>query len=116
MNLKTKIGKRIAKARKEAGFNQSDFGKMLSITRSSMVNIERGRQSVDVTRLIHISRLTGYSINSIIDDRGESLEPEPNGKDYNTSEETLLEIDKIPERHLKRFLTFYNQIKGGEYD
>jgi transcriptional regulator with XRE-family HTH domain len=115
MDLKTKIGKRIAKAREKAGFNQTILANMLNMTRSNLVNIEKGRQSINVTKIIEISRLTGYSVSSIIDDRGENLEPETNRK-LNISEKTLSEIDKIPEKHLKRFLTFYNQIKGGDYD
>ncbi|HMM04976.1 MULTISPECIES: helix-turn-helix transcriptional regulator [unclassified Dysgonomonas] len=46
-----KIGEYIQKARKEIGYTQDDIAKHLGLSRPSIGNIEKGRQSLDLDSL-----------------------------------------------------------------
>lgn len=53
------LGARIAQARQAAELTQEELGRALDLTRSSVANIEAGRQAVLAERLVQIGELTG---------------------------------------------------------
>ncbi len=61
------LGRRIAEARKQAGLTQEDLAKVLGLSRSSVANIETGRQELSATHLIAIGSALGSSIAELAD-------------------------------------------------
>lgn len=53
------IGERIREKRIEAGIKQEVFSQLLNLTRSSVVNIEKGRQRPSIYLLITIAQIIG---------------------------------------------------------
>lgn len=69
------VGQRISKAR-QARMTQDELGKMVSLTRTSIINIEKGRQQVLVHTLVSIARAVGVAPEKLLpslDDLGVSL-------------------------------------------
>lgn len=48
------IAWRVKQLRKDANMNQEDFGKMMGLSRVSIVNIEKGRQALTMKNLYSI--------------------------------------------------------------
>jgi transcriptional regulator with XRE-family HTH domain len=51
LNVKEYIGKRVKELRKKSGFAQESLAEYLNMTRTSIVNIEQGRQGLPMDRL-----------------------------------------------------------------
>lgn len=49
------LGKKIKSRRKYLGMTQLEFSERLSITRTSVANIEIGRQNIGIDRLVEIA-------------------------------------------------------------
>lgn len=107
MNIKKRIGDNIRIARKEAGLNQEELADMLNLSRTSMVNIEKGRQALTIPKLLSISKITGFSLASIIGDEGEKLPTMPELRHDMRLHQRLDEIDK---KTLLAFLAFHKRI------
>lgn len=60
--LYKQIGVSIASARKKKGISQEGLGTKLQLTRTSITNIEQGRQHVQVHTLYAISDVLGVSL------------------------------------------------------
>lgn len=60
------IGKRIHRLRKEKGYNQGQLASGIGLTRTSIVNIERGRQCLTVEGLLKICAVLGCTPNDIL--------------------------------------------------
>lgn len=59
------IGRRVATFRKDAGLSQSDLALAVGLTRSSISNIEKGRQKMLIHTLLEIAdvlRIPPYSL------------------------------------------------------
>jgi transcriptional regulator with XRE-family HTH domain len=59
------IGLRIAKLRKEAGLRQEDIATVLGLSRSSVANIETGRQELSASNLLIVAKLLGSAVSEI---------------------------------------------------
>lgn len=79
--LYSALGSRIREQRQVAGFNQSKFAKLIRISRSSLVNIENGRQRAPLHLIYSIAQTLNLSI--------EILLPSQMGNIEEMSEETL---------------------------
>ncbi len=62
------LGYKIRVAREKMGINQSLFATMLDLSRSSIVNIEVGRQRPSVHLLYEISKVTETSLSDLLSD------------------------------------------------
>lgn len=60
------IGKRIREERKALGFNQSDLAKEIGLTRTSVVNIEVGRQRLPIHMLYRVAIALSIPINDLL--------------------------------------------------
>ena len=49
------IGRKISEARKKAGFKQEAFASLMELSRSSIVNIEKGRQHPSIHLLMEMA-------------------------------------------------------------
>jgi transcriptional regulator with XRE-family HTH domain len=66
-NLSQKeIGKRIMQLRKTKGLSQEELAKDLKISRSSLVQIEKGNRSLDVMELQRLSMLLEFSLDDFL--------------------------------------------------
>lgn len=66
MTIDEEVGKNIAKHRKALGLSQVDVARMLEMTRPSICNYEKGRQSLSVQRLYEICAAVGAKIPDVL--------------------------------------------------
>jgi len=62
------LGIRIKEAREQARVTQDQLAAAVGLSRTSITNIERGRQGVQVSTLVNISRTLGKSVADLIPD------------------------------------------------
>lgn len=60
------IGKRIREERKALGFNQTDLAQEVGILRTSIANIEAGRQRLPIYMLYRIATALGITVNDLL--------------------------------------------------
>jgi transcriptional regulator with XRE-family HTH domain len=60
------VGRNIRQARMEAGVTQTDLGKQLRLTRSSIANIEGGRQRVMLHSVIQIGSALNVPVEKLL--------------------------------------------------
>lgn len=60
------LGRRLQTARKKKGISQEAIGKAAGLTRSSIANIEKGRQPVHVLALCRMAATIGTGMNVLI--------------------------------------------------
>ena len=60
------LGERIRKARDEAGVTQDELGGLVGLSRTSITNIERGRQGVQAYLLTRIATVLGRSPGALL--------------------------------------------------
>lgn len=60
------MGTRIKMRREELGISQSDLGEMVEIGRSSIVNIEKGRQKPPLSVIYKICRALNIDVHSVL--------------------------------------------------
>jgi transcriptional regulator with XRE-family HTH domain len=96
--LYIRLGERIKSARENKGFNQLAFATLLGLSRSSVVNIEKGRQRPSIHLLYEISEITKVNFDKLIRD----LLPPKNSLEDSKLKDTISEsisskksIDKI---------------------
>ncbi|SRR6266571_494059 len=63
------LGQKIRQARKARGLNQAQLGQMLSLSRTSITNIERGRQRILCHLLVEISNAVGVEARHLLPSR-----------------------------------------------
>ncbi len=81
------FGPRLRAARKKAGYTQEDLAKALHLTRTSIANIEKGRQKI----LLH----TFHRLLAVLDVLPHQLfPPDPQENKPNTAFETLTDRDR----------------------
>jgi transcriptional regulator with XRE-family HTH domain len=70
------LGLNIGKARKEAGYTQDDLAKTLKLSRTSITNIEKGKQPVQAHVLAELAQTLKTSVAALIPSKSASEEPE----------------------------------------
>jgi transcriptional regulator with XRE-family HTH domain len=70
-----RVGRRILDARTAAGVTQQQLADVIGLGRSSVANMEGGRQSVDAVQLAQIARALRVGLGDLV--RAEDLPPEP---------------------------------------
>jgi len=78
------LGSRIAKIRKAHNLNQEDFGYKFKLSRTSVVNIEKGRQRPSIHLLYDIKRTLKIKIGDLIPDTFLSSEHDTQAKIENS--------------------------------
>lgn len=70
--LYREIGRRIQCERKELGFNQIELAQEIGLTRTSIANIEAGRQRLPIHVLYAIAEALGAPVTCLLPERMES--------------------------------------------
>ena len=60
------IGQRIQEERKSLGFLQQDLAQEIGLLRTSIVNIEAGRQRLPIHKLYEIAEALGVSVSCLL--------------------------------------------------
>jgi transcriptional regulator with XRE-family HTH domain len=68
------INAKLQKVRKTLDLTQNQVADKLGISRNTMINIEKGETSIDLTLLDKLAHLYGYSISYFINDDEEEKE------------------------------------------
>jgi transcriptional regulator with XRE-family HTH domain len=61
-----RIGRRVAELRKMKGLSQEDLAKSVTISRSSLTQIELGKRGVDILELQKLSQVLGFSLDDFM--------------------------------------------------
>jgi transcriptional regulator with XRE-family HTH domain len=67
------LGQRVQRIRKRRGLTQESLASMVGLTRTSMVNIERGRQKVLAHTLVRLARALQVEIEEVAPDPAEEM-------------------------------------------
>lgn len=110
MDLYKKIGHAIKSARKARGMNQEELGKLINLSRASVVNIESGKQRITVEKLLTISNATGFKISDFINDSGDSLTQIPYIIRTYKNGDLLSILDNMPKKWLKAMISLYKKV------
>ena len=86
------IGGRIRLIRIENSYSQEDLAKMLQISRSSVVQIEKGKRQISVIELTILSNMLGFSMDQFLTGSYESA------SETVVAEEPEIEIEKAAMR------------------
>lgn len=62
MNFYEKLGDKIKVSRKQKGINQETLGELSGLSRTSIVNIEKGRQAPSIERLVLFARILDTNV------------------------------------------------------
>ena len=99
-----KIGQKISSLRNKKSIKQDDLAQLLSLSRPSVVNIEKGKQKISVFDLIKISKFLNVELEEII--------PETTHFDFEVKNIIGFGIDKSivnnPKSSVYKFLDFIN--------
>ena len=60
------VGKRLRKARKERGWTQSEFAKMLGVGQNTLCGVEKGRHAFNLHKFYKACQLLGKCANAIL--------------------------------------------------
>jgi DNA-binding XRE family transcriptional regulator len=89
------IGENIRRAREKANLKQESFATAIGLSRASIINIEKGRQSPSLYLLWEICKTLNISIQDVF--------PKQNVNDASLQKESLVELDdhivKVLEKH-----------------
>jgi transcriptional regulator with XRE-family HTH domain len=66
-DLYLEFGRRLRRARAGANLTQEELGAKVGLSRTSITNIERGRQHIPLHTLLRLSAATGVSPNTFVD-------------------------------------------------
>ena len=95
-----KIGKFIAKCRKEQNFTQANLAEKLGITNQAVSKWEKGKSMPDASLMLELCQLLKISVNELLN--GEKIIM----KDYKKiAEQNLIELEKQKEMADKKLLT-----------
>ncbi|MEI2414134.1 helix-turn-helix transcriptional regulator [Ligilactobacillus salivarius] len=95
-----KIGKFIAKCRKEQNFTQANLAEKLGITNQAVSKWENGKSMPDASLMLELCQLLKISVNELLN--GEKIIM----KDYKKiAEQNLIELEKQKEMADKKLLT-----------
>jgi transcriptional regulator with XRE-family HTH domain len=86
------LGRRVAAAREKRDLSQQKLAELLGLSRTSVTNIEKGRQPVDIHVLVRIANTLGVALLKLVPE--ESLFKKP---------ENVVDIDKY-EGDERRFI------------
>lgn len=74
-NLYAETGRRIGKVRKARGMSQEQLAKMIGLSRTSVTNIEKGRQKLPLHTLYEIAATLGMGVEELLPRREELVRP-----------------------------------------
>lgn len=104
-------GKRIHKAREEAGLSQEELASLLGYTQSALSNYELGKRRLYLSNLEKIARVLNKPLTCFFGEPGDEVERTEEGKGKRKeADETVSEIirllSKLPEEE-RRYLLDY---------
>ncbi|MCB9065469.1 MAG: helix-turn-helix transcriptional regulator [Chitinophagales bacterium] len=104
------IGASIKKARTDASVSQDTLGGILDLTRTSIVNIESGRQRPSIFMLMHIAKFLNVNFCDLVPELSlasdDDISVEIKAKDIQTTSQ----FDSLTQQSLTNFLTSINDI------
>ena len=86
------LGARIRSARINAGFTQEGFGEILGLSRSSIANIEKGRQNPQIHTLCYIAKVLRIEVEKLLPSTALPSVINPELKKLVSNEEKLMEF------------------------
>lgn len=92
------LGKQIREARIEAGLRQEDLARYIGMTRSSVANIETGRQHISAYTLLSIHGLLGITFDGLAPDPERRVDVAARGRlvaENETLRRRIVEVRKL---------------------
>lgn len=101
MRYSDKIGKDIRSVREAKGYSQEYMAEMLDMVQSSYANLESGKSSMSVDRLLHICDILHMDVHGLLD-RAAAMAIPPH--------QVLVHTDKIPETVQPEVIQVYTEL------
>lgn len=111
---KAAVGKRIERAREEAGFhNASEFARLIGSAPNTVYRYERGEQLPKVEYLVRIAEVTGRSMEWIMRGRSETARGalaawRDTASDRGATEDELAWIERVDLEGMKPSMSFFD--------
>ncbi|WP_175532457.1 helix-turn-helix domain-containing protein [Paenibacillus sp. yr247] len=102
------IGKRIREAREVKKWTQEELGKLVDLTRTSITNIERGKQKIQIDGLYNFADILGVSVFSLLPHESVLL----NNIELPGNEERLNEVEPEVIDFAKKVYANYKRNEG----
>lgn len=84
-DYRKKLGRTLFRLRNQSNYHVSDVAAFINLSRSSLVNIECGRQTASLQTVAQLARIYGKSLEELIEAAGESVY----GQDFEERREKL---------------------------
>jgi transcriptional regulator with XRE-family HTH domain len=101
MRYSDKIGKDIRSVREAKGYSQEYMAEMLDMVQSSYANLESGKSSMSVDRLLHICDILHMDVHGLLDRAGTRVMPQQQLSVY---------ADKIQESVHPEIIQLYTEL------
>jgi transcriptional regulator with XRE-family HTH domain len=66
-DIRRRVGAKVREARKALGLSQGDLASRIGVTRTSIANIEAGRQSISMARLLALMSVLNVNLAALIE-------------------------------------------------
>jgi transcriptional regulator with XRE-family HTH domain len=106
------LGKKLKTIRTKHGFSQEDIARMLNISRSSVVQIEKGNRQISVLELGMLSEALGFSVDRFLSTKYESSGPMNIVEEPDVETDLELERDAVPKLRKTKLETVILYITG----
>lgn len=102
------IGKRIREARENKKLTQEELGKLVDLTRTSITNIERGKQKIAIDGLYKFANILSVTVFSLLPNESVLLD----NIELPGNEDKLNEVDSDVLDFAKRIYANYKRNEG----
>ncbi len=106
------MGKKLKAIRTKHGFSQEDIARMLNISRSSVVQIEKGNRQISAIELGMLSEALGFSVDRFLSTKYESSSSMNIAEEPDVETDLKLERDAVPKLRKTKLETVILYITG----
>lgn len=100
------IGKRIQKARDEAGLSQEELASRLGLTQAALSNYELGKRRLHLANLKSMAKALNKPISYFIEEPGDAPDPREEERLDETISEMISLLGEMPDDERKYLLDF----------
>jgi transcriptional regulator with XRE-family HTH domain len=109
--IQKRMGKRIQKAREEAGLSQGELASLMGCTQAALSNYELGKRRLYLANLAQLARILNKPINFFLEEPEDVEEtprpPEMHPEQYNNTITAIIGLlAELPEEELEDILDF----------
>ena len=105
--IQKKIGKRIQKAREEAGLSQEELASLMGCTQAALSNYELGKRRLYLANLAQLAKILHKPINYFLEEPEDISEPLQHPEPYNDTITAIIGLmAQLPQEEQEDVLDF----------